>query len=109
MIRRFVMVIGGALVASGLAIAAEQGKGATSDPSPEQRHKMAEIHQQMADCLVSERPFAECKGMMHAHRSEMGAEGCSMMDSKAHGGMMGGSGNEQDDHDAHGAHEKPGE
>lgn len=35
--------------------------GMMSDPTPETRKKMADMHQMMADCLKSEKPIKECK------------------------------------------------
>jgi hypothetical protein len=73
------------MVASGVALAQSP---APADPSAEQRQKMAEIHRKMADCLVSERPIAECRAEMHAScQSMMGADGCPMMGMGP--GMMG--------------------
>lgn len=53
----------------------------------EQRAKMADVHQKMAECLRSERPISECRAeMMKGCKDTMGAEGCPMM---GHGpGMM---------------------
>jgi len=87
--RRFVLAVASAVLVSGVALAAEAVKPAPVDPSPEQRHKMAEVHQRMADCLVSARPMAECRSEMQKSCQEMmGKAGCSMMD----GGMMQGQG-----------------
>jgi len=89
--RRFVLAVAGAMLAGGVALAEEVAKSAPADPSPEQRHRMAEIHQRMADCLVSARPMAECRGEMQKSCHEMmGKAGCSMMDGGMGSGMMGG-------------------
>jgi hypothetical protein len=88
--RRFVLAIATAILASGSAMAADPAKPAPADPSPEQRHKMAEIHQRMADCLASTRPMAECRGEMQKSCQEMGKGACSMMDGNIGTGMMGG-------------------
>ena len=53
-----------ALVLAGPARAAEPKKAPPPAPSAEQRQKMAEVHQKMAECLRSDRPIAECPGMM---------------------------------------------
>lgn len=46
----------------------------------EQRQKMAEVHQKMADCLKSDKPLSECRSeMMKACHDNMGAQGCPMM------------------------------
>lgn len=66
---------------------ASPGRALAADPGPEQRQKMAEAHQKMADCLRSTRPFAECHKEMTAACHDMGdAMGCPMM-GKGHGGM----------------------
>lgn len=66
-------------------------------PSKEMREKMATLHEQMAACLRSDKPFAECRAeMMKNCQSTMGAKGCPMMDMMGmgkggmgmHGGMM---------------------
>jgi len=89
--RRFVLAVASAVLVSGVALAAEAVKPAPVDPSPEQRHKMAEVHQRMADCLVSARPMAECRSEMQKSCQEMmGKAGCSMMDGGMGSGMMGG-------------------
>ncbi len=89
--RRFVLAVASAVLVSGVALAAEAVLPTPVDPSPEQRHKMAEIHQRMADCLVSARPIAECRGEMQKSCHEMmGKAGCSMMDGGMGSGMMGG-------------------
>ena len=87
-----VLVVGTALLAGGIAIAADTGQGPAAAPSPEQRHEMAEIHQKMADCLMSERPFTDCKAEMQKSCAGMGKEGCSMMGSM---GMMHGGSHEK--------------
>jgi len=63
--------------------------GVPGDPgrtrlTPEQRQQMAETHRKMAECLVSTRPFAECRAEMHASCQANHADGCPMM-----GGPMG--------------------
>ena len=82
-----------ALVQAAAALAAEPATGAPSAPSPEVRQQMATVHQKMADCLRSERPFAECRSEMMKSCTEMaGASGCPMMGSGPGGmgpGMMG--------------------
>lgn len=53
-------------------------------PSKEMREKMATLHEQMAACLRSDKPFAECRAeMMKNCQSTMGTQSCPMM------GMMG--------------------
>jgi len=87
--RRLVLAVASAMISGGAAFAAEPTNPAPTDPSPEQRHKMAEIHLRMADCLVSARPMTECRSEMQTSCSAMvGQGGCSTMN----GGMMHGRG-----------------
>lgn len=67
------------------AFAADLPAGAQQPaPSKEMREKVATLHEQMAACLRSEKPFAECRAqMMKSCQSTMGTQGCPMM------GMMG--------------------
>jgi hypothetical protein len=89
---RLVLALASVMISSGPALAADPAKpAAPADPSPEQRHKMAEVHQRMADCLVSARPMSECRGEMQTSCQEMkGPYGCSMMEGGMGPGMMGG-------------------
>lgn len=77
---------------SGIARAAESPPPVPADPTPSQRQGMAAIHRKMAECLASERPFAECRAEMHAScQTTLGAQGCPMMQGGGMGpGMMGG-------------------
>ena len=77
---------------SGIAWATEPPPAAPADPTPAQRQGMAAIHRRMAECLVSERPFAECRSEMHGScQKTLGAQGCPMMQGGGMGpGMMGG-------------------
>jgi hypothetical protein len=68
------------LIAGGI-LAAEPPAGAPATPSRETREKMAAMHEQMAACLRSDKPIAECRqeAMKH-HQEMMGKDGCPMMD-----------------------------
>lgn len=89
--RRFIPAVASAMLAAGVALAEDAGKPVPADPSPEQRHKMAEVHQQIADCLLSTRPMSECRSEMHKNGAGMmGKDGCSMMDGEMGSGTMGG-------------------
>ena len=88
--RRFVLAVAAAALASGPALAAELVAPTPADPTPEQRHEMAEVHQRLADCLVSTRPMAECRGEMQTSCQELGKDGCPMMEGGMNSGMMGG-------------------
>ena len=58
-------------------------------PSKEMRAKMATLHEQMAACLRSDKPFDECRTeMMKGCQSIMGAHGCPMMGMGGMQGMM---------------------
>jgi hypothetical protein len=71
---------------SGPARAAEPKK-APAAPTAEQRQKMAEVHEKMAECLRSDRPIGECRReMARACNETLGADGCPMM-GKGPGGM----------------------
>ncbi len=95
------LVLQGALLGA-LAVAAGGAFAATSAakaewPTAAQREKMALIHEKMAACLRSDRPFAECRQeMMRACRAELGVGGCRMMQDGRpwgrRGGMMRGGG-----------------
>ncbi len=88
-IRGLILSAGIALLASAGARAADPSSVAPADPTPAQRQTMAELHRQMADCLVSDRPIADCRAAMHQQCMQtMGATGCPMMG----GGMMHGQG-----------------
>jgi hypothetical protein len=80
-----------ALALASPALADDQSQPAA--PSAEQRQRMAEVHQKMADCLKSNRPFADCRAEMHqACRGMMGEAACPMMGQGGGGmgpGMMG--------------------
>jgi len=61
-------------------------------PTAEQRQKMADIHQKMAECLRSDRPIADCRSEMAAGCHDvLGAGACPMM-GKGPGGMGPGMG-----------------
>lgn len=66
-----------------IAFAAEPPSAAPTGPSKEMREKMATFHEQLAACLRSDKPIAEChkEGMKH-HKEMMCKEGCPcpMMD-----------------------------
>jgi len=76
------MILGGMSVALG----AEPPSTAPAGPSKEMREKMATVHEQLAACLRSDKPIAEChKEAMKHHQEMMGKDGCPMMDKD--GGM----------------------
>jgi hypothetical protein len=72
-----------ALVLGGVSVvfAAEPPSTAATGPSKEMREKMAVFHEQLAACLRSDKPIADChKEAMKHHKEMMGKEGCTMMD-----------------------------
>lgn len=74
-----------ALLVYSVTVAAAAPPAAPPEPSKEMRAKMAAAHEQMAACLRSERPIAEChKEMMKNHHELMGEHGCPMMESGMH-------------------------
>lgn len=92
--RKCALIAALALLSVSPAFAADPEKGTASEPSPEARQQMAAVHQQMADCLKSDRPIAECRAEMTKSCQEMmGERGCPMMGAGGAGmgpGMMGG-------------------
>ena len=75
----------------GAGAAFSEGPASQSHPtvSKEQRERMANIHEQMAACLRSDKPVAEChKEAMKSCQEAMGKEGCSMMHEHMHDHTM---------------------
>lgn len=48
--------------------------GGTEKMSPEMRQKIASVHQNMADCLKSDRPVSECRSEMMRSKKQMKSE-----------------------------------
>lgn len=68
------------ILGASAAFAADPPAPGHSGPSKEQREKMATIHEQMAACLRSDKPIAEChKEAMKRCQDVMGKEECPMM------------------------------
>jgi hypothetical protein len=66
-------------------LAAEPPSAAAATPSKETREKMATMHEQMAACLRSVKPIADCrKEAMKYHQELMGKDGCPMMGTDSH-------------------------
>jgi hypothetical protein len=74
---------------TGAALAAEPPSGVPAAPSKEQREKMAAMHEQVAACLRSDKPIADCHKEAMKHHQQMmgmmGKDGCPMMDTKPSG------------------------
>jgi hypothetical protein len=48
--------------------------------SKETREKMAALHERMAECLRSDKPFNECRStMITSCREQLGSDGCPML------------------------------
>jgi hypothetical protein len=76
-----------ALASTAPTWAAEAKKTSPPEPTAEQRRKMAEVHQKMAECLRSTRPIVECRSeMVTACQGMLGAGACPMM-GRSRGGM----------------------
>ena len=68
------------LVALASAAGAADAPATKAAPSKEMREKRAVLHEQMAACLRSDKPFAECrKQMMKGGEDMMGKDNCPMM------------------------------
>ncbi|HYM42874.1 MAG TPA: hypothetical protein VET46_08965 [Steroidobacteraceae bacterium] len=77
-----------AILCTGAALAAEPPSPTHPALSKEQREKMAAIHEQMAKCLRSDKPVADChREAMQSCEATMGKDVCPMM-GHMHGHMM---------------------
>jgi hypothetical protein len=81
-------VVASILALGSVAAASAADPTATAQvPTKETREKMAVLHEQMAACLRSDKPFTECRAqMMQGCRTTPGAQGCPMMGA-GRGGM----------------------
>ena len=76
------------LAGGGATFAADVPSANHAAPTKEMREKMATLHEQMAACLRSDKPIADCRSEMKKSCGEiMGKEGCPMMDGMHHGMM----------------------
>jgi hypothetical protein len=84
---QFLNVLLALLVTCSFSVFAAEPPPAAQQPTPskEQREKMAAAHERMAQCLRSDRSFADCHKEMQAACQQMGAHGCPGMG--MHGGM----------------------
>ena len=87
---RAALVFATALFVGAAAMAADPAPTPEPDPTAAQRQSMAEVHRKMAECLVSTRPFAECRAEMQASCQAEHAGGCPMMGGSMGPGMGGG-------------------
>lgn len=86
----FVRIGLAATLAAAAAFAADAPPASTGAmPSKEMREKMAVVHEQMAACLRSDKPIADCRteAMQKCHQA-MGQQGCQGM-GMGHGMGMG--------------------
>lgn len=75
------------LVGAGAALAADEPQ-ATQTPSKEMRDKMAAVHEKVAACLRSDKPFGDCRAEMQQNcKTMMGEQGCPMMGMGMHDRM----------------------
>ena|SRR6266581_737063 len=92
-----------AIMSASAALAADPPTASQAAPSKEMREKMATLHEQMAACLRSDKPIADCHSqMMKSCQDTMGKQGCTMM---GHGMM--GSGPGRHDHTMQDAGKNP--
>jgi hypothetical protein len=94
------------IIGAGAAIAADPPAANHPAPSKEMREKMATVHEQMAACLRSDKPIADCRSqMMKSCQDTMGEQGCPMM---GHGMVGSGAHNHMTPHETkdHEDHEK---
>jgi len=84
-----------AFASAGPTWAADATKPPPPEPTAEQRQKMAEVYQKMADCLRSTRPLPQCRSEMATACHTIGAGVCPGMGRGWRGmgpGMMGSGG-----------------
>ena len=68
------------LLAAGATIAAEPPPTDATGPTKEIRDKLATLHEQLANCLRSDKPIAQCHTeMMKSCQDMFGAQGCPML------------------------------
>jgi hypothetical protein len=76
---RTVLALAAMSVMGVAALAATQSPPAPSTVTKETREKMAVLHEQMAACLRSDKPLADCRAeMMKSCKESMGDQGCPM-------------------------------
>jgi hypothetical protein len=67
------------VIASAGALAAEPPATSTAAPTQDRRVKMAVMHEQMAACLRSDKPFAQCRQEMMQQCQAMMGQQCMNM------------------------------
>jgi hypothetical protein len=73
------------LLAASAVIAAEPPTADATGPSKEIRDKLATLHEQLANCLRSDKPIAQCHTeMMKSCQDMFGAQGCPMLRTQDH-------------------------
>lgn len=92
--RLWILIVGVGLLLAGGAMAAEPANAKSTGPTPEQRHKGAEIHRAMAQCLDSDKTIQQCRAQMQSSCvGAMGVPPCrqmGMMGAMRRGGLLGG-------------------
>lgn len=86
--RRVATAIAGALLIALSSGGLAAPPAPSSTPTQAMRERMATLHEQMANCLRSDKSISECRAQMQKHcRAMMGDQGCTSM--MGTGGMMG--------------------
>jgi len=91
---RTTLVLMALSVIGAVAVAANPAPGASTAPTKATREKMAVLHEQMAACLRSDKPLADCHEQMRKGCQEnLGDQGCPMMGmgKRSHGMRPGGT------------------
>ncbi len=81
---KILLIVGLLVVISEFSIGqqnVDQSKSEVTEVSKEARQKMAEMHQQMADCLKSDKTYLECHKNMMANCPMTNEGSCPMMGS----------------------------
>ncbi len=77
---RTILALAAMSVMGAASIAATQSPPASTAVTKETREKMAVLHEQMATCLRSDKPLADCRAEMRKSCKEsLGDQGCPMM------------------------------
>jgi len=77
---RTLLTLAALSVMGAASLAATQPPSAPTTVTKESREKMAVLHEQMAACLRSDKPLADCHSEMRKSCKEsMGDQGCPMM------------------------------
>jgi hypothetical protein len=103
--KKYLVTAGMVLSLAGAVAYADTSSSKSSDKSKgmsemtkDQRQKMADLHNKMADCLKSDRPLSECRQeMAKGCQDSFGKEGCPMGHHKQMSGIKGDEKSDQSD------------